>query len=209
MPEAIDPLSSPEIPSGWEELTIPLSDLKRDALRWTFYFAVGLFVPYLILWGWPSFQLSGRGFAPLWLVLLYSVAFILVYAISALAHEALHALAIVVFARVPLREITFRARLREGILYVHTARPMTVTAYRLVLALPGIVQGVLPALAGLMAGSGWLVFYGFVMLSSAIGDIAMLRLMRPRRRDTLVVDHPSKLGCLISRPADRRNTAFL
>src|SRR5690606_36722810 len=134
------------------------SDLKRDALRWTFYFALGLFIPFLILWGWPSLPATGSGIAALLRFLLYGVVIVLIYAISALAHEALHALAMVVFARVPLREITFRAKLREGILYVHTARPMTVFAYRLVLALPGIVQGIVPALAGLLVGSGWLVF---------------------------------------------------
>ena len=183
--------------AAWRDLTIPLPHLASLALRWTLGLAVLLFVPYALWWGLPS--LPGWGELPAFLgrVLLYGLLFVLVYAASAAVHEGLHAVAMRLFAGVPWQDVHFAVRLREGIAYVHTAHPMTAAAYRGVLLLPGLVQGVLPAVVGLVAGHGWLLFYGYVMLASAAGDLAMLWLLRPLDGSTRVRDHPTQVGCQV------------
>lgn len=184
-------------PGAWRDLTVPLEELVRQAPRWTLGLAAVVFVPYVLLWGLP--EVPALEEVPRLLVeaVLHVLLFLLVYAISVFVHEGLHAAGMMAFAGVPPRTIRFRARLREGIAYVHTDRPMSARAYRGVLALPGIVTGVLPAGAGLFYGSGWLAFYGFVMLASALGDLVVLRLMRPLPGDALVRDHPSRVGCQV------------
>lgn len=183
--------------NGWRDLTLEIEDLMPMAWRWIGYMTIGAFVPYLLLWGlpaWPDWnQLGGL----LLDGLLYLIGFAVVYVISAVVHEGIHAFGMMLFAGIPWSSITFGMRLREGIAYVHTDRPMKAHAYRSVLALPGLVQGVLPMLAGWTWGSGWLTIYGYVMLTAAVGDMAMLHLMRDLPRDTLVKDHPVKLGCMV------------
>ena len=179
----------------WEDLTLPLSEVMRVAQRLLVFAGVAAFFPFGLIWGLPD--LPGRGEWPAFFerALVEGAVFVLVYAASAVVHEGLHALAMVVFAGVPLRSIRFGMRLSEGIAYVHTSRPMTVRAYRVVLALPGVLQGLLPLVAGLAVGSGWVTFYGFVMLVSAAGDVAVLRLLRPVAPGRLVLDHPHDVGC--------------
>lgn len=194
-------MPDPRIPSDarWEDLTIPMPELVQFALRWTLLLAIFLFLPFFIFWGFPEWPSLAELPLQALRFILYIILFLVIYAVSAVIHEVLHAVAMVVLAKIPWKSIHFVARLREGIAYVHAHQPMTASAYRGILVLPGIVLGIIPALAGLLAGSGWLVFYGFVMLSSAIGDFAMLRLMRPLDSDTLVRDHPEKVGCQVLR----------
>lgn len=182
---------------AWDDLTLPFDEVIRRAWRWTGLLAAVTLVPFVLLWGWPAWP-SGVG----WLALvgrglLYAVVGLVVYAVSAVLHEGLHALAIATVGRVPWQEIQFGIRWREGVAYVHAGRPMTVQAYRAVLALPGLVQGVLPAAAGLLLGDGWVLLYGFVMLASAAGDLIMLRLLHPLPAHRLVRDHPDKVGCQV------------
>lgn len=182
---------------GWRDLTLEIADLMPRAWRWMGYMTIGAFVPYLLLWGLPAWP----GWDQLGTLLLKGVLYfglaIIVYLISAVIHEGTHAAGMMLFAGVPWSSITFGMRLREGIAYVHTDQPMSVRAYRSVLALPGLLQGILPILAGWTWGSGWLTIYGYVMLTAAVGDIAMLHLMRDLSSDTLVKDHPVKLGCMV------------
>ncbi|GIV57873.1 MAG: hypothetical protein KatS3mg042_0786 [Rhodothermaceae bacterium] len=180
----------------WRDLTLPLDALLRPVLRWSVYLALLLFVPFVLVWGGPSYDLGGWPAAVL-TVLAGGVGAVGIYAISAVLHEALHALAMRVVAGVPWRSIRFGVRWRDGVAYVHTDRPMTVRAYRVVLAVPGLLQGVLPALAGLFYGNGWLLLYGYVMLVSSLGDAVMLRLLAPLDGATLVRDHPTELGCQV------------
>ncbi|QXD13830.1 DUF3267 domain-containing protein [Rhodocaloribacter litoris] len=180
--------------AAWRDLTLPLDALLRPVLRWTVYLGVLLFVPYVLVWGWPAIHLD-------WPSALLTVpagvaGFVAVYAVSAVLHEGLHAL-VMVTAGVPWRSIRFGVRWRDGVAYVHTDRPMTARAYRVVLAVPGLLQGVLPALAGLFYGNGWLLLYGYVMLVSSLGDAVMLRLLAPLDGATLVRDHPTELGCQV------------
>jgi hypothetical protein len=182
---------------AWNDLTLPFDEVMRRAWRWTGLLAAVTLIPFMLVWGGPAWP-SGVG----WLALvgrgvLYTVAALAVYAVSAVVHEGLHALAVVTVGRVPWRAIEFGVRWREGVAYVHAGRPMTVRAYRVVLALPGFVQGVLPAAAGLLLGYGWVLIYGFVMLASAACDLIMLRLMHPLPAHLLVRDHPDKVGCQV------------
>lgn len=187
--------SAPAERGRWEDLTLSVEAVMRVALH---LLAGGTFVTvaaFVALWGLPRLPADVGAFVgrALW----QGGVFALVYAASAFVHEALHAAGMLVFARVPLRSIRFGMRLSEGVLYVHTGRPMTVRAYRGVLALPGVVQGVVPLVAGVALDSGWMAAYGLIMLASAAGDVAVLRLLRGLTPDRLVRDHPHDVGCQV------------
>lgn len=189
----------------WRDVTLAVDDVVRLALRWLPFMTAGSFLPYLILWGlpgWPEWE--GLGDA-LFSALAWTLVALLVYVVSALLHEALHVLAMIGFARVPISTIRFGMRLSEGVLYVHTTKPMSVRAYRTVLLLPGLLQGIVPLVAGTGMGVGWLVLYGYVMLVSASGDLAVLQLLRPLAPGDLVRDHPHAVGCRV-RAADGGDT---
>lgn len=195
--EPFPPSSDARADEGWHDLTLSIDELLQEAGRWLLYMTIGTLGLHLVLWGLPDWPTDMTFIGLLQATILYLAAFLAIYIVSAVAHEGLHALAMLVVARVSWRSIRFGMRLHEGVAYVHTSTPMTVRAYRVVLVLPGLVLGLIPALAGLALGNGYLTVYGFVMLASAIGDIVMLIRLRPYAPHLMVRDHPSDIGCQV------------
>lgn len=124
------------------------------------------------------------------------------YLVSIVVHEALHVLAMLVFGGVSLRSVAWGHRIREGIVYVHTTEPMTVRAYRGVLILPGLAIGIIPVIIAWATGSWLLLLYGWLMTTSAVGDLAIHRLIRDLDPSVLVRDHPEHVGVLLMETPD-------
>ena len=118
----------------------------------------------------------------------------LAYLAGIVLHEGAHVLGMLIFGRVSWRSIRAGHRIREGVIYVHTAQPMTASAYRKVLLLPAFVVGLLPTILGIAWGDGWLTAFGWLMTISAAGDVAVWRLIRPLDAGQMVQDHPSEVG---------------
>jgi hypothetical protein len=74
---------------------------------------------------------------------------------------------------------------------------MTAFAYRVSVALPGVILGALPGLMGLMWRNGWLTVYGALMSIAALGDLIVLWLIRSVPGDARVQDHPRAPGCIV------------
>lgn len=179
-----------------QTLTMTIDQVVRAGAKWFPVLTVLCFLPYLVIRGMPDGPaMTGVGDAALWLVK-WSLIAAAVYAVSAVLHELLHAGAMVA-AGVPITSIRWGGRLREGIIYIHTARPMSAKAYRIVLLTPAIIQGLLPAVAGTIAGPFWLVLYGYVMLLSAVGDLAVFQLIRHLPGHARLYDHPESVGCRV------------
>ncbi|MFW5973501.1 MAG: metalloprotease family protein [Bacteroidota bacterium] len=174
------------------ERTLTIDEVMHFAGPWILAMAVATFGPYFVIHGfaWPSS--AGLFFARLFV-------FIVVYLLSVVVHELLHVVGMLMFGRVPLSSISFGHRLSEGVVYVHSNEAMTARAYRGVLLLPGVITGVLPAVWGIAVGSGWITFYGWVMMASAVGDLAVYRLMSDLPSSTRVQDHPKEVGLLIEK----------
>lgn len=181
----------------WADLTLTIHQVLYLAGRWLPALTVLSFGPYLIIWGLPGLPIWPGVWETFSNSLLWTFAALLIYAASALVHEALHLVAMLVVARVPASSLRFGMRLSEGVLYVHSDRSMSARAYRIVLLLPAIALGLLPAAVGTIQGRGWLVAYGYVMLVSAIGDLIVLQLMRHVDARTHVRDHPDEIGCQV------------
>lgn len=171
----------------WIERTLSVEQVVQFAGPWILGMTAAAFLPHIILNGFPWPESWGLFFARLFV-------FVLVYMISVVVHELLHIVGMFVFGRVPWRSIRVGHRISEGVVYVHTSEPMSARAYRGVLLLPGIVTGLLPAVYGIATGFGWITFYGWVMMTSAIGDIAVYMLMRDLPPNVQVQDHPSEVG---------------
>lgn len=188
-----DPSSSAGSADGsWEERTLELDQVMRRGGPWILWMAFAVIIPHVVIHGlaWPVS--AGLFFARLFL-------FILAYLIGIVVHEGFHVVGMLAFGRVPWKSISFGHRLSDGIVYVHSDESMSARAYRGVLVLPGIMTGLVPAVAGIVIGSFWITFYGWVMLVSAVGDLAVLHLMRGLPPGTRVQDHPSDVGLLILR----------
>ncbi len=146
---------------------------------------------YLVFWGWPSAEASEWVTATLLLLGVYLVAIVV--------HELLHILPMFA-AGIRPSDLSFGVRWREGVVFVHGGKPVSARAYRIILCTPGIIMGVLPAVYGLAAGNAFVTVFAWLMLVSAVGDWAVLRLIADVPANQQVQDHPTEIGCVIVQP---------
>jgi hypothetical protein len=153
-----------------------------------------LAVVYSALWGFGRLGevLSGTGL----------VLSLVVLVVGIVAHEALHGLSWAVFGRKPLNSVKFGFQARSLTPYAHLKEPVRARAYRLGTAMPGVVLGLGPSLAGLITGNAPAMLFGLLFTLAAGGDALILWLIRNVDPATLVEDHPTRAGCyVLERPA--------
>ena len=164
------------------------------SLFWAHVFSIGVAIPlflltgglHMLIWGFPSIM-GGIGWGWIGLLLILSIAI----------HELLHAVGFVYAGGASWRDIRFGVMWKALAPYAHCKTAARVSTYRLAIALPGFVLGVAPALAGLATGVDALTLYGYIMLIAACGDAVILWAIRTVPAAALVIDHPSKVGCMV------------
>lgn len=148
--------------------------------------------PHLALWGIPD-PVFPKDIGS-------ALLFIAAFAVGTLLHEGLHGLGHTL-GQASWDDIEFGMNWEALTPFAHCLVPARAHSYRIAVALPGIVLGVVPLGVGLFTGS-WLVsFFAFLMLVAAAGDILVLFILRSIPGDMWVQDHPTAVGCLVVAPA--------
>lgn len=154
--------------------------------------AYGLFwLPYNWLWNsWPFvpfFEASLNGLLIL----------ILIFALSTIIHELLHAVGFRLVGGVPFNRIKFGFSWAGLAPFAHCRDPLRASAYRLAVLLPGLVLGIVPGFLGVALQQPLLVMWATLMLLAAGGDTAVLWAVRKVPGTVRVLDHPKKVGCQV------------
>lgn len=106
--------------------------------------------------------------------------------LSIAVHEALHLAGYVWIGGAPYSAVHVEWR---GVAMVARCDvALSARSYRAAVALPGLILGLLPAIAGLAAGVAWLTVYGAVMLGAALGDAGVLWTLRGFAPEEKVLD---------------------
>lgn len=172
------------------DLSVSMGKANLYVLLTTLPPTVVLAAVYVWLWG-----IEGPdGFTDL--VIVYGVGIALV-AFGVVAHEAIHGLSWAYFGGKPLSAIKFGFQLKTLTPYAHCKEPMRARAYRIGGAMPGLVMGIPPSLAGIATGSGWIMFFGLFFTFAAGGDALVLWLIRNVDAEAFVEDHPTNAGCYV------------
>ncbi len=161
--------------------------------------SIGLIIPIfgiptaLFLWIWGTGPIRAAFDAyfqwPAWIILGMLALIVL--------HELLHGLTWQRLSGVAREDVYYGFKWEALSPYAHLKVPIRMRPYRWGIAMPGLVLGVLPALAGLFSGSGLVFFVGLFMLIGASGDMIVLYLLRKDAPDSLVEDHPDRAGCYV------------
>ena len=100
----------------------------------------------------------------------------LALALSVAVHELLHLAGYVWLGGAPVGAVHLEWR---GVVIVARCDvPLTARSYRQAVALPGLLLGVVPTIAGLASGIAWVTLYGAVMLGASVGDMGVLWTLR-------------------------------
>ena len=159
-------------------------------LLFTIPIAAALFVPFWLIWG--------HYYGADWNLAIAAGLFLG----GVVVHELLHGIAWMVAGGKSSATVKFGFQLKTLTPYAHCTEPLDITAYRIGAVVPGIVLGVIPAIAALAIGhAGWLVF-GFLFTLAAGGDALILWVLRDVPKGALVEDHPDRAGCYVLMPAE-------
>lgn len=143
----------------------------------------------------PTRGLSAAGFS-----LPGGVLFLVLMIAGIIVHEGIHALAWSAFGRLPLKRIRFGFQASTLTPYAHALDPMSARAYRLGALMPALVLGVLPYVIGTASGLTSVALYGMIFVFAAGGDLLVVWLIRKVDPRALVLDHPSRAGCIVLPP---------
>ncbi len=122
--------------------------------------------------------------------------------VGIVVHEVVHALTWGIFGGHGLQSVRIGFQWKTMTPFAHCMVPITARSYRLGAAMPGLLTGVLPALAGSWAGMPELAGFGWFMTFCAGGDLLVLMLLRGVPADALVEDHPTRAGCRVVQSPD-------
>lgn len=139
---------------------------------------------------------------------------IVLFALGIVGHELIHGLSYCLFAGKPLSTMKFGYQKETLTPYVQLREPIGARAYRLGVAMPGLLLGLIPSIIGVATGSVGMMLFGTLFLLGAGVDFLILWLIRGVEHDALVEDHPTNAGCYVIRSspaeeADRRRGVAL
>lgn len=140
------------------------------------------FIPYILLHGAVTIDIT-----TLWVM-----TALLVVTVSIVIHEGLHGIGYKL-AGATWKEIEYGVKSFSP--YAHCKVPLEVNGYRVAVALPGFILGIIPGFIGVALGSAELTLFGALMAASALGDVMILWLLRDAPSHARVLDHPTKVGC--------------
>ena len=135
-----------------------------------------------------------------------SIWVLLAVLLSIPGHEGLHAVGLLLAG-------ASRTAIRIGIDWktmtpsAYSTAPVSARSYRLALALPAFLLGVVPSAVGIGINSGGLTFFGAANIALAGGDVVIMGLLRDLAGSALVLDHPNRMGCVVVRAPDEHATA--
>jgi len=144
--------------------------------------------PYFALWGLPDPAFPPD---PTSIVL-----FVWAFVLGVLLHEGLHG-AGHVWGDAAWEDVQFGMHWPSLTPFAQCRIPARARAYRIAVALPGVVLGGFPLVLGWSTGDWLVTFFGFLMWVAAAGDLLVLWVIRSVPADVWVQDHPHKVGCLV------------
>ena len=113
------------------------------------------------------------------------------------AHELLHGLTWIAAARLKWDAIKYGFKLSALTPYAHCKEPISAKAYRWGIVAPGLILGILPFIASLWLGNAALFGFGYIFTLAAGGDFLMLWIIKDIPEQSLVKDHPDRVGCKV------------
>jgi hypothetical protein len=164
-----------------------------------------LYVPaYVLVWPEQFSMQHIRGLVEAHKTLLLFSSFIMlgVFVVGAVVHELLHGFTWAAFCKRGLRSIRYGVHWKMLTPYCHCTEVLPLRYYIIGGMMPGLVMGLLPALAGIVTGNFLLFLFGLFFTMAAGGDLLILWMLRHQKSDDLVQDHPDKIGCYVLTPVN-------
>lgn len=180
-----------------KDMSVSMSQGNRYVLISALPFVVVLFAIYIYRWGWQHFLVGISDLSR------HPILCLMGYFAGLIVHELIHGLTWRFLGNKPSSAIKYGVNWKALMLYAHCKEPMDVGAYKLGVAMPGVLLGLLPAFLGILTSNSLFLTFGLFFTLVAGGDILILWLLRKVEAGMLVEDHPTRIGCYVINPNDQ------
>lgn len=168
-----------------EEYTMGMGKVNSLVLLMIIPITAMILIPFILIWDYETFN-TGKE--------IFKDYFLLYFLGGIIIHELLHGLTWGQFASNGLKSIKFGVKWKFLTPYCHCKEPLKVKHYRIGIAMPLIVMGIIPSIIGLIIGHGGVLSFGIFFIWAAVGDIIGIFMLRKLDKDIYVSDHPEKMG---------------
>lgn len=169
-----------------KEYTISTGKLNLYSLLMIIPITGVLLTPFILIWDYKTFEIGRKEFMSHFL-------YILIFGI--IIHELLHGITWTLFTKKGFKSIKFGI---NGITpYCHCKEPLQVKHYILGGIMPLFIMGIIPTIIGTVLGNGLYISIGIFFTWTSAGDIISLFMLRKFKSNTMVSDHPYRMGFYI------------
>ena len=176
------------------ELTV--SPLKANILAFIYV------LPFAVLSVIAFIKLYGKNYL-LMHAIENRVVFFAVIIFGIFFHEILHGIGWAFFTKNGFKSIKYGFSLKILSPYSHCEEPLGYYPFIFGVILPAVILGFLPIFLALKFKISSLLIYGIIFLFGAGGDfIFLFKILKFSSKDVLILDHPSKIGCIIIKKGD-------
>lgn len=146
----------------------------------------------IYIWKWESdfddlLSLSFQNI--LFLIFVLSIQYIL--------HVLIQGQAWQFFGNKTANDIEYIINRSDRAFYVYCKELIELKTYRLGIAMPFMILGLLPTTLGFLIGNSFIFLFGLSGIFFANEDIAVLWLIRNVKAASLIEDHPKRPGCYV------------
>jgi hypothetical protein len=158
-------------------------------------------VPFVLLWRNTFSKVALKNFIDEFTLGIWGnfVSILLVMTIGIIVHELIHGITWAMYAKNGFKSIKFGVLWKVLTPYCHCSEPLKVKHYITGGIMPAIILGFLPFVYSLFTGNALWLFFGIFFTMSAVGDFLIVNLVRKENMNSLVLDHPSEVGCYVFR----------
>lgn len=189
--QAFEALSERMLAEGYRRTELTVSIVKANL------FAVVLLIPLLAV-GIGLFKLKNDNFGG---VRPYGpLLFLAAMAVLIVVHELIHGLSWAIFTEHHWQDVAFGFMKQYLTPYCSCRVPLRKGQFFFGALMPLVLLGILPMIAGILAGSAPLLFMGIIMADSAAGDILIVwKILRWKSEagSVVYIDHPTQAGGVI------------
>ena len=170
------------------EYTMGLGKANLIALLLMIPILIILLSPFIWIWSYETFEISRKSF------IIYLLPSLL---IGIVVHELLHGITWGYYSPNGMKSIKFGFKWKFLTPYCHCKEPLKVKHYRIGVAMPLLILGIIPSVIAIVIGHGALLSFGIIFTWAAGGDIIALYMLRKLDNDIYVSDHPKEMGFYI------------
>jgi hypothetical protein len=127
----------------------------------------------------------------------YSFSIVFIMLLGILIHELIHGITFSFFAKTGFKAINFGVLWKMLTPYCHCKEPLLVKHYIIGGIMPAFILGFLPFMYSLLFGNLVLLIFAIFFTVAAFGDFYIIYLLRNENKNSLVLDHPSEVGCFV------------